>query len=129
MNRKIINEINVTPFIDVMLVLLVIFMITSPVMMPEIQVDLPKTNVALVGSEEKTIVITVSKAGEVHLRDQLINLNNLSQRMLDISSDKNIRVFVRADKESNYGKVVKVMSVMQNSGFTKVALVTDNDVT
>ncbi len=128
MRKKLINDINVTPFIDIMLVLLVIFMITSPMLVPEIQVELPKTNAGVENSEDKTFVVTISSKGKVYLQDKITSLGNLKKQLTQFSKNgKNIRIFVRGDKEANYEQIIKTISVIQNSGFTKIALITDYD--
>lgn len=121
------SEMNVTPFIDVMLVLLVIFMIASP-MVQGVQVDLPQTKAVPMTSENKAIIVAIDKAGDIYLQDKVINLDNLNASLLESSNnDSNVRVFVHGDNNLDYGRIVKVMSVIQSGGFSKVALITGND--
>ena len=128
MSKRVISEINVTPFIDIMLILLVVFMITSPMMVAGVQVDLPKANSSPLTGEDKTVVITVGKVGDIYLQDRAVNLGELAKKILELSSnDRSIRLFVRGDKKSDYGEVVNVIDVIRNSGFTKIALMTDNE--
>lgn len=127
---KIISEINVTPFIDIMLVLLAIFMITSPMMVPGIQVDLPHTSAAPITGEDDVIVITIGNQGDIYLQDKLTSSINLIKHITDLSNnDKNKRIFIRGDQKVSYGQIVKVISTVHTAGFTKVALITDHEKT
>ncbi len=124
--NKIISEINVTPFVDVMLVLLVVFMIISPMMTPGLQVDLPKTTATAISGEEKAVTITISNKGNIYIYDKAIDILRLKKEITaKVHDNKEARIFIRADKNANYGKVVKVIDMVKNFGFTRIALITD----
>lgn len=119
------SEINVTPFVDVMLVLLVIFMVTSPMLVTGIQVDLPKTQASSLPSLNEPIVVVVDKQGQVYLQDKKIKLDELGTKLSAILKEKkDTRIFVKGDKAIDYGKVMEVFGVIKDSGFTNLALVT-----
>ena len=126
--KKLISDINVTPFVDIMLVLLVVFMVASPMMVPGIQVDLPQTTAAPLSSDEKAVVVTVNKQGSIYLQDKVVDISFLNKRIAELlHNNKSARVFIRADKDVNYGTVVKIMSMIKASGFTKIALITNHE--
>lgn len=125
--RKINSAINVTPLVDVMLVLLIIFMITSPMLVSEIKVDLPQANLEPIASEATIISITVDKNKNLYLNDKEIALADLNVKLLELSKKhKNTRIFVRSDQSVNYGFVVQIIDNLNNSGFDKVSLVTES---
>ncbi len=120
------SEINVTPMVDVMLVLLIIFMITSPMLVAGIEVELPKTDSAAVSGNDKPLEITINKRGEIFLIETKIEKTKLVQKLKAITKGKNDKkIFVRGDKNIAYGEIVDLMAVIYNAGFTKVALVSD----
>jgi biopolymer transport protein TolR len=133
--RRMMSEINVVPFIDVMLVLLVIFMITTPLLTQGVKVDLPKTEAkALPPDQKEPLIVTVDAQGNYYLNtaskpDQPITmrvLSNLVQTQLaGASANQEQRpVLVRGDKDANYGKVVEAMVLLQQAGAAKVGLIT-----
>ena len=120
------SEINVTPMVDVMLVLLIIFMITSPMLVAGIEVDLPKTDSAAVSGQFKPLVITIDKKGELFITDTKLDQKDLIQKLTNITKEKkDTKIFVKGDKNVPYGKIVEIMARIYNAGFTKVALVSD----
>ncbi len=124
--RKLVNEINVTPMVDVMLVLLIIFMITSPMLVAGVEVDLPQTESAPVSGDSKPLVISIRKNGDLYLFETLVKFENLTDKLKEVSKEnKDTRIFVKGDKAVAYGKIVETMATIQNAGFTKVALVSD----
>ncbi len=124
--RKLMNEINVTPMVDVMLVLLIIFMITSPMLVAGIEVELPKTESAPISGSFKPLVLTIKKNGELYIVDTMISQDKLIEKLKEISKEnKDTRIFVRGDKNVSYGIVVETTSRIRNAGFTKVALTSD----
>ncbi|GAB4163233.1 MAG: protein TolR [Rickettsiaceae bacterium] len=124
--RKLMNEINVTPMVDVMLVLLIIFMVTSPMLVAGIEVDLPKTDSAALSGSFKPLVIGIDKNEEIFLFETKIAPGNLIDKLKEVTKEnKDQRIFVKGDKSVPYGKVVELMSRIQNAGFTKVSLVSD----
>jgi biopolymer transport protein TolR len=124
--RKPMSEINVTPMVDVMLVLLVIFMVTAPLLTVGVQVDLPKTQAAVIPGKDEPLAVTVNKDGNIFLQETEIDLDALAPRLLAITNNNpEVRIFVRGDQAINYGRVMAVMSTINAAGFTKVALVTE----
>ena len=124
--RKLMNEINVTPMVDVMLVLLIIFMITSPMLVAGIEVDLPKTESAPISGSFKPLVISIDKNEELYLFETIISKDTLIDKLKEITKEnKDTRIFVKGDKSISYGIIVETMSRIQSAGFTKVALISD----
>ncbi|MDC0530903.1 ExbD/TolR family protein [Alphaproteobacteria bacterium] len=122
--NKSINQINVTPFVDVMLVLLIVFMITAPLLTVGVSVDLPKTKAAQLNQKGDPIVISIKKTGDLYLQERVIEAIQLLPRLKAISAgNKNLRIYVRGDKEVPYGIVLDTISKIKSSGFKKVALV------
>ena len=121
---KSISQINVTPFVDVMLVLLIVFMITAPLLTVGVSVDLPKTKVGQLNSKGDPIIVSIKENGEVYIQERIIELSQLLPRLKAISSgNKNLRIYVRGDKSVPYGIVLDTIARIKNSGFKKVALV------
>jgi len=119
------SDINVTPMVDVMLVLLVIFMVTAPLLTVGVQVDLPKTKAKLIHGEDEPLSITVDREGRVYLQETEIELDGLLPRLNAITGNNpDVRIFVRGDASVNYGRVMEVMGTINTAGYTKVALVT-----
>ena len=119
-------EINVTPMVDVMLVLLIIFMVTAPLMSTAVNVDLPKVSTTPIAQDSEPLTISVDATGQVYLQDQKVELNDLVAKLLAISqSDKDRRIFVRGDKANQYGRIIEVMGTIVQGGFTKAALLSE----
>ncbi len=119
------SEINVTPFVDVMLVLLVVFMITAPLLTVGVPVDLPKTAASRMVGQDEPLVITVRADGAVYIQDTEIELPRLIPRLEAITENKkDTRIFVRGDKAVAYGLVMQVMGSVNLAGFDRVALIT-----
>lgn len=124
--RRLVNEINVTPMVDVMLVLLIIFMITSPMLVAGVEVDLPQTESAPVAGDSKPLVVSIKKNGDLYLFETLVKSEDLTDKLKEVSKEnKDTRIFVKGDKAVAYGKIVETMATIQNAGFAKVALVSD----
>jgi len=124
-NNKPMSEINVTPFVDVMLVLLIIFMITAPLLTTGVSVDLPKTDSQTLPGQDEPITVTINKEGKVFLGENLIQVNTLTAKLKAITSIKpSTRIFIRADENIPYGQVMNIMSVITKAGYKKVALIT-----
>ena len=123
---KPFSEINVTPFVDVMLVLLIIFMVTAPLLTVGVQVDLPETNADTLPEESEPLTLTINSKGEVFIQETKIEFNNLIKKILAVSKNRtDTRIYVRGDKTINYGRVLEVMGILSGSGFTKVALISE----
>jgi biopolymer transport protein TolR len=123
---NLMSEINVTPMVDVMLVLLIIFMVTSPMLVAGVKVDLPETTASAISGQDEPLSITVDKNGKIYLMDTLIDDQNLIEKLKAVTSEKyDTRIFVRGDKNSSYGDIINVVSQINSAGFTKVALITN----
>jgi len=124
--RRPMSEINVTPMVDVMLVLLIIFMIASPMLVGGIEVDLPKTEAAPVSGQFKPLVISINKKNEIFILESKISKKKLVAKLNEITKEKkDTRIFVKGDKRVPYGVVVDTMAMIHKAGFTKVALISD----
>jgi biopolymer transport protein TolR len=122
--NKIMSQINVTPFVDVMLVLLIVFMITAPLLTVGVSVDLPKTKASQLNSKGDPIVVSIKQNGELFIQERAIESLQLLPRLKAISSgNKNLRIYVRGDKNVPYGIVLDTIAKIKSSGFKKVALV------
>lgn len=118
-----IAEINVTPLVDVMLVLLVIFMITAPLLQVGVPVDLPKTSAQQVGGKDEPLVVSVNSKDEVFLGETKYELDDLITKLKAVHDEKpDQRVFIRGDKTINYGRMMEVMGVVIDSGFRQLGL-------
>lgn len=119
------SEINVTPMVDVMLVLLIVFMVTAPLLTVGVQVDLPKTKASVILGEDEPLAITIDAEGQLYLQETEIELEGLIPRLAAITSNNpDVRLFVRGDASINYGRVMEVMGMINAAGYKKVALVT-----
>lgn len=125
--RRALNaDINVTPMVDVMLVLLVIFMITAPMLTVAVPVDLPKTDARNISSQKEPLVISIRSNGEVYLQETKTELGSLVERLQAITGqDPDARIFVRGDEKVDYGRIMQVMGTVSAAGFNKVALVAE----
>ena len=122
--NKIISQINVTPFVDVMLVLLIVFMITAPLLTVGVSVDLPKTKASQLNTKGDPIIISIKKNGDLFIQEREIDSLKLLPRLKAISSgNKNLKIYVRGDKNVPYGLVLDTIAKIKGSGFKKVALV------
>ena len=121
-----LSEINVTPFVDVMLVLLIVFMVTAPLLTVGVPVDLPKTQAAQLTDEVEPLVVTVRADGSVWLHESPIYRESLVAKLTAITGEKpDTRIFVRGDKAIAYGEVMTVMGMVSAAGLTKVALLAE----
>lgn len=124
--RSLNAEINVTPLVDVMLVLLIVFMIAAPLLSVGVPVELPKTDAKSLPSKQEPITITVDKEGLIYLQDTAITLDDLASRLVAISANGyDERIYLRGDGGSDYGAVMKVMARVNQAGFSNLGLVTD----
>ena len=121
------SEINVTPFVDVMLVLLIVFMVTAPLLTVGIPVDLPKAKADALTDQKDPIEVTVKLDGSIYLGESIVEFEKLVPR-LNAISDQNTkaRIYVRGDRDVAYGRVMEIMSIINSAGYIKVALVTQN---
>jgi biopolymer transport protein TolR len=119
-------EINVTPFVDVMLVLLIVFMVTAPLLTVGVPVDLPKTRAQALGQEREPLSVTIRRDGRIYLQNTPIAEDDLVGKLQAISANGyDQRIFVRGDRAVDYGRVMQVMALISSAGFTHIGLVTD----
>jgi biopolymer transport protein TolR len=120
------SEINVTPFVDVMLVLLIVFMVTAPLLTVGVPVNLPQTRAKSLGEDREPLAVTIDNGGHVFLQNTPIEVNDLVPKLVAISNNGyDQRIFVRGDRAVDYGKVMEVMGLLNAAGFTRIGLVTD----
>lgn len=120
------GEINVTPFVDVMLVLLIVFMVTAPLLTVGVPVDLPKTKAGQISGNAAPLVVSLQADGALHLQDVQIAPEQLIARLSAISdANPDVRIFVRGDRAVSYGDIITLMGRIQASGFERVALVAE----
>lgn len=120
------SEINVTPFVDVMLVLLIIFMVASPLATVDVKVDLPPSR-AVPAKTDKPIYVSLKDNGEIYIGNNKVNYGNFAVRLNDATqSNYNMRIFIRADKKVVYKEVMRLMNVIQDTGYYQIALVAED---
>ena len=121
------SEINVTPFVDVMLVLLIVFMVTAPLLTVGIKVDLPKVKATALTDIKDPIEITVKLDGQVYIGESKVEVENLSPRLNAITEQNTeARIYIRGDRVVAYGRIMEIMSIINSAGYIKVALITQN---
>ncbi|MFN8544610.1 MAG: protein TolR [Candidatus Binatia bacterium] len=121
-----ISQINVTPLVDVMLVLLIIFMVTAPILQQGVTIDLPKVAAGPLSGDQEQLVVNVTKTGEVYLNDTAMSLDQLTEKLHAIAASRPDRaLYVRADQAVPYGQVMRAMGAVRASGLARVGLVTE----
>ena len=121
------SEINVTPFVDVMLVLLIVFMVTAPLLTVGIKVDLPKVKATALTDIKDPIEITVKLDGQVFIGESKVDVENLIPRLNAITEQNTeARIYIRGDRVVAYGRIMEIMSIINSAGYIKVALITQN---
>jgi biopolymer transport protein TolR len=121
-------EINMTPFIDVMLVLLIIFMVAAPLLATGVPIDLPETKAAALNIDQKPLSVAVDEKGDVFVMDQPVPIEQLAERIQSLAkAGFDERIYVRGSRQVNYGRVAQVMSIITGAGYKKVALVTEQE--
>jgi biopolymer transport protein TolR len=126
--KPVMAEINVTPMVDVMLVLLIIFMVSAPLLTVGVQIDLPQTQAKSLDQDKEPLTVTVNTKGEVYLMNSEIKVEELVPKLKAITDARGgaeERIYVRGDKNVNYGTVMRVMGRLSAAGFRRVALVTE----
>jgi biopolymer transport protein TolR len=119
------SEINVTPFVDVMLVLLIIFMVAAPLLTVGVPIDLPESRAKQLNSETQPITISVRSGGQVFLQETEIPAEELIPKLLAIAKNGyDERIYVRGDKQTDYGTVMRIMGALNQAGYKKIGLVT-----
>ena len=121
-------DINMTPFIDVMLVLLIIFMVAAPLLSSGVPIDLPQTKAAALNVDQKPLSVSIDDKGGIFLGDQPVVVEQLPDRLKAMAKDGyDERIYVRASRGVVYGRVAEIMSIVTSAGYKKVALVTDQE--
>ena len=124
--RKAMSDINVTPMVDVMLVLLVIFMVAAPLMTVGVEVDLPETSAAPMTGQDEPLVVSVTGDGTLYIMDSEVPQDTLAEKLSAITENKrDTHIFVRGDRAIDYGRVMEVMGLISEAGFSKVALIAE----
>jgi biopolymer transport protein TolR len=129
--RGVMSEINVTPMVDVMLVLLIIFMVSAPLLTVGVPIDLPQTQAKTLDQDKEPLTVSVNVKGEVYLQNTEIPLDEVVSKLKAVTEARggsDERIFVRGDRQVDYGTVMKVMGRISAAGFRRVALVTDVEV-
>jgi len=124
---KPMAEINITPMVDVMLVLLIIFMVAAPLMVAGVPVELPKTSGARVGQSKKPMVVTLTADGRLQIRNEFVDRDRLVPRLREIHADEGDTViYVRGDKKVAYGDVMEILGLVGQSGYARVSLLSQH---
>ena len=124
-----ISDINVTPLVDVMLVLLIIFMVTAPILQQGVSIDLPKVTAGPLAGQSEQLVVNIAKTGQVYLNDTAYNLPDLTEKLRAIAVTRRDQpIYVRADQAVPYGQVMRTMGAVRAAGLTRVGLVTEPSV-
>ena len=127
--RPVMSEINVTPFVDVMLVLLIVFMVSAPLLTVGVPIDLPQSQAKALQQDNEPLTVSVNVDGQVYLQDKQIELDDLVPKLKAIidarHGDPNEQIYVRGDRKVDYGTVMRVMGRLSSAGFRRVALVTE----
>ena len=126
--HRLMSEINVTPFVDVMLVLLIIFMVAAPLLTVGVEIELPKTNAkALPTEKEQPLTLSLTKDKELYLQDKNIEFSELIPKLKEIAKQRDDkRIFIRADGENNYSTIMEIMGALNSSNFSNISLVTES---
>lgn len=127
--HTVLSEINVTPFVDVMLVLLVIFMVTAPLIQSGVEVDIPETESKnIVETRENDIVLTINKKREIFINKKKLSIRTLKAKLGEIYKNKRKKeIYLRADKKIPYGFIVKVMAIAKNAGISSIGMITEQE--
>ena len=124
-NKRTISEINVTPFVDVMLVLLIIFMVTAPLLSSGIKINLPESSSVLKNEKKDPVTVSINSKGEIFIQKKKFSKDQLIKKLsLLKKNNQNLKIYIKGDKKLDYGKVMDLMNLINQSGFKKVALVT-----
>jgi biopolymer transport protein TolR len=123
---QFVSQINVTPLVDVMLVLLVIFMVTAPIIQQGVEVSLPKVKAAALPGKEEQFVVSITRGSEIYLNDAKLSPAELTEKLAAISRERPDReVFIRADEQVPYGEVIRTMAAIKAAGIENVGMVTE----
>ena len=126
-SKEPMSEINVTPFVDVMLVLLIIFMVTAPLLTVGVQVDLPESSADSLPEEQEPLTLSINSKGEIFIQESKVEYDKIIAKILAVSKNRtDTRIYVRGDRVVAYGRIMEIMSLVNSAGYIKVALVTQN---
>ena len=125
-SRTLMSDINVTPFVDVMLVLLIVFMVTAPMLTVGVPVNLPDSNADSLPDDKEPLTLTINSKGEIFIQKTKVGFSELIPKLLAIAKNRtDTRIYVRGDRNIDYGRVMEVMGKLSGSGFSKVALISE----
>ena len=125
-SRTLMSDINVTPFVDVMLVLLIVFMVIAPMLTVGVPVNLPDSNADSLPDDKEPLTLTINSKGEIFIQKTKVGFSELIPKLLAIAKNRtDTRIYVRGDKNIDYGRVMEVMGKLSGSGFSKVALISE----
>jgi len=125
-DRNVMSQINVTPFVDVMLVLLIIFMVTAPMMQQGVQVNLPKADTKALTPQETTVVVSIEKTGRLFINTTEVPADELRTKLSGMFATRSKKeVFLKADKDVPYGEVIKAMAEIKGAGIERLGMVTE----
>jgi biopolymer transport protein TolR len=125
-NKRFMSDINVTPLVDVMLVLLIIFMVAAPMMTQGVDVNLPKTTAKNIKSQDEPLMLTVNKKGDIFIENQSVTLDSLEVKIQKIFQNRREKeILLRADKDVSYGVVIDVIARVKKAGIDKLGMVTE----
>ena len=125
-SKEPMSEINVTPFVDVMLVLLIVFMVTAPMLTVGVPVNLPNSEADSLPDDQEPLTLSINSKGETFIQDTKVAFNELVPKLLAISKNRtDTRIYIRGDRNINYGRVMEIMGKLSGSGFSKVALLSE----
>ena len=125
-SKEPMSEINVTPFVDVMLVLLIIFMVTAPLLTVGVQVDLPESAADSLSEDQEPLTLSINSKGEVFIQEHQVEFEKIVPKIMAIANNRtDTRIYVRGDRTINYGRVLEVMGRLSGAGFSKVALISE----
>ena len=125
-SKEPMSEINVTPFVDVMLVLLIIFMVTAPLLTVGVQVDLPESAADSLPDDQEPLTLSINSKGEVFIQEHQVGFEKIIPKIFAITNNRtDTRIYVRGDRTINYGRVLEVMGMLSGGGFSKVALISE----
>ena len=125
-SKEPMSEINVTPFVDVMLVLLIIFMVTAPLLTVGVQVDLPESAADSLSEDQEPLTLSINSKGEVFIQEHQVEFEKIVPKILAIANNRtDTRIYERGDRSINYGRVLEIMGKLSGAGFSKVALISE----
>ncbi len=126
--KAVLSEINVTPLVDVMLVLLIVFMVAAPLMTVGVPIDLPETQAKSLNTENKPIMVSLRSNGQIYLGESEVKLENIISQLAEIAENgTDERIYLRADANADYGSIMKVMGLLSGNGYSKIGLITTQE--